>query len=82
LCLHAFYDGDEADVGVERAAAIAVMDQAAAEQSPRTCRNVKDYGAVGDGIHDDTDAILAALNAPIRVAQPEATEHRTDGGDD
>lgn len=33
--------------------------------------NVKDYGAVGDGVNDDTSAIVAALAANVRIYIPE-----------
>jgi len=37
-------------------------------QSYSVFRNVKDYGAVGDGIHDDTAAMNSAMNSSARCA--------------
>src|SRR5215472_6193583 len=34
------------------------------------CLDVKWFGATGDGIHDDTDAIQAAIKSTIGLAQP------------
>lgn len=36
--------------------------------------NVKDYGAVGDGVHDDKEAILAAFNAAVTSGKPSRVE--------
>lgn len=33
----------------------------------QTYVNIRDYGAVGDGVHDDTPAILAAVNAAMQL---------------
>ena len=42
---------------------------------PDAVVNVKSYGATGDGVTDDTDAIQAALNAGRVIYFPQPSEH-------
>ena len=49
-------------MGVPLSAAAAVYDPPSRARGDAT-RNVRDYGAVGNGIHDDTSAIQAAINS-------------------
>lgn len=51
-----------AGMGVPLSAAAAVYDPPSRARGDAT-RNVRDYGAVGNGIHDDTSAIQAAINS-------------------
>ena len=42
-----------------------VKSQSNQQTPPGTWNNVRDWGAVGDGKHDDTDAIQAAIDACV-----------------
>lgn len=49
-----------------------------ADGRPPRCVNVKDYGAVGDGVHDDTDAVRRAMATACVVYFPSGTYRMTD----
>ncbi|MEW9698682.1 glycosyl hydrolase family 28-related protein [Paenibacillus sp. SI8] len=57
--------GNDKSVSRRKLAGNKVLQPAAAQSSSQTTINVKDHGAIGDGVHDDTTNIQNAFNTII-----------------